>query len=400
MSLTQISRAMAHFLGFQPPNDEAATLVILSLIDALIIFGFVMVSVLILIYVFRKVVGFIQARLGPRYTGPRGILQTAADALKLLRKEDIIPRAADRVAFNLAPLIVFLPAYLVYIVIPFGDPQKGLVVRDLNVGVVFILAITSVTVIGIVTAGWASANKWSLLGAMRSGAQLISYEVPMTLVFAVPVLLAGSLKLSEIVSAQGDYLWQWNAFRLDFFPFTFLAFITYFICALAETNQTPFDLPEAESELVAGFHVEYSGFKFAIFFLAEFGNTVAISAIATHLFLGGWKPPFPFLPQSAFWSLIWFFSKVSLLVFLVIWIRGTLLRVRIDQIMELGWKVLLPVGLICVTGVGLLLSLSPKSPAASDGSPSATLVQLPLPQVARDGNQKAIGMERRVWEKP
>ncbi|MCS7223906.1 MAG: NADH-quinone oxidoreductase subunit NuoH [Armatimonadetes bacterium] len=384
MTLTEISRAIARFLGFDPPTDQAAAQVILALIDALLIFGFLMLGVLVLIYVFRKIVGFIQARLGPRYTGPRGILQTLADALKLLRKEDIIPRAADRIAFNLAPLMVFLPAYLVYIVIPFGDPETGLVVRDLNVGVLYLLSISSVTVIGIVTAGWASANKWSLLGGMRSGAQLISYEVPMTLVFAVPVLLAGSLRLSDIVRAQGEFFWQWNAFRLDFFPFTLLAFITFLICALAETNQTPFDLPEAESELVAGFHVEYSGFKFAIFFLAEFGNTIAISAIATHLFLGGWKAPFPFLPDSGFWSLGWFFFKVSLLVLLIIWIRGTLLRVRIDQVMELGWKVLLPIGLICVTGVGLLVSIRP-SPTEQAKQKVAVVSECPVSLQKDDG---------------
>jgi len=359
MTLTELCRSVVQWLGVPAEYRDAATLILLALVDAFILFNFVMLSVLVLIYVFRKLIGFIQARLGPRYTGPRGILQTVADALKLLTKEDIIPTAADRVTFNLAPLIVFLPALLVYVVIPFGDPKSGLQVRDLNIGILYIAAITSVTVIGIVTAGWASGNKWAVLGAMRSGAQLLSYEVPMTLAFLVPVLLAGSLRLSDIVNAQGEWFWQWNAFRLDYLGLTFVAFIVYFICALAETNQTPFDLPEAESELVAGYHVEYSGMKFAIFFLAEFGNTVAISAIATHLFLGGWKAPAPFLPDTGWWSLFWFFAKVSTLVFLIIWIRGTYPRVRIDQVMELGWKFLLPVGLLCVTGVGLIVALRP-----------------------------------------
>ncbi|MCS7186093.1 MAG: complex I subunit 1 family protein, partial [Armatimonadota bacterium] len=196
MTLTEICRAIVNWLKVPPEHQEAATQILLAVIDAIIIFTFVMVAVLVLVYAFRKVVGFIQSRLGPRYTGPRGILQTVADAIKLLGKEDIIPAAADKVAFNLAPLLVFLPAFLVYLVIPFGDPKSGWQVRDLNIGVLYIVAITSVTVIGIVTAGWASGNKWAVLGAMRSGAQLVSYEVPMTLVVLVPVLMAGSLRLS------------------------------------------------------------------------------------------------------------------------------------------------------------------------------------------------------------
>lgn len=360
MTLTGLCRTVVQWLGIPPAYQETTTQILLAIVDAFIIFGFVAGAVLALVYAFRKLVGFLQARLGPRYTGPRGIFQTIADALKLLTKEDIIPYAADRLAFNLAPFIVFLPAYLVYIVIPFGDPESGFQIRDLNIGVLYLAAIASVTVIGIVTAGWASGNKWSLLGAMRSAAQLISYEVPMTFAFLVPVLIAGSLSLKEIVNQQGEWFWEWNFLRLDylgFFGLAPIAFLTYFICALAETNQIPFDLPEAESELVAGFHVEYSGIKFALFFLAEFGNTVAVSAIATHLFLGGWKEPFPFLPDSGLWSMFWFFAKVSFLVFTIIWIRGTLPRVRIDQLMEFGWKFLFPVGLICVTGIGLIVAV-------------------------------------------
>jgi NADH-quinone oxidoreductase subunit H len=357
MTLTEICRTIVQWLGVPAEYRESATQVLLAVIDAIIIFTFLMVAVLVIVYAFRKIVGFIQARLGPRYTGPRGIFQTIADAIKLLGKEDIIPAAADRLAFNLAPFIVFLPAFLVYLTIPFGDPQSGWQVRDLNIGVLYLVAITSITVIGIVTAGWASGNKWAVLGAMRSGAQLVSYEVPMTLVVLVPVLMAGSLKLSEIVENQGEWFWQWHVFQM--FPLGLVAFVLYFVCALAETNQTPFDLPEAESELVAGYHVEYSGMKFALFFLAEFGNTVAISAIATHLFLGGWKAPFPFLPDTGVWSAFWFFLKVSAIVFLTFWVRGTLPRVRIDQLMELGWKVLLPAGLLCVTLVGLIISVRP-----------------------------------------
>ncbi len=357
MTLTELCQAVVQRLGVPAEHQETATLILLAIVDAFLIFTFVMVSVLILVYAFRKVLGFIQARLGPRYTGPRGIFQTVADAIKLLGKEDIIPRAADKVAFNLAPFIVFLPAFLVYLVIPFGDPRNGLQVRDLNIGVLYIVAVTSITVVGIVTAGWASGNKWAVLGAMRSGAQLLSYEVPMLFAVLVPVLFAGSLRLSEVVNNQGEWFWQWHLFHL--FPLGFLAFLLFFICGLAETNQTPFDLPEAESELVAGFHVEYSGMKFALFFLAEFGNTVAISAIGTHLFLGGWKAPAPFLPDTGFWSMFWFFLKVAAMVFLIFWVRGTLPRVRIDQLMELGWKVLLPTGLLCVTAVGLVIAVKP-----------------------------------------
>ncbi len=357
MTLTELCQKIIQQLGVPATYQDAATLILLAVVDALIIFTFLMVAVLVLVYAFRKIVGFIQARLGPRYTGPRGIFQTVADAIKLLGKEDIIPAAAEKVAFNLAPFIVFLPAFLVYLVIPFGDPQSGLQVRDLNIGILYIVAITSITVVGIVTAGWASGNKWALLGAMRSGAQLISYEVPMVLVLLVPVLMAGSLRLSDIVNNQGEWFWQWHLFRM--FPLGFFAFLIYLTCALAETNQTPFDLPEAESELVAGYHVEYSGMKFALFFLAEFGNTVAISAIGTHLFLGGWRAPVPFLPDTGFWSMLWFFLKVAAVVFLIFWVRGTLPRVRIDQLMELGWKVLLPAGLFCVTVVGLLVAILP-----------------------------------------
>ncbi|HID07089.1 MAG TPA: NADH-quinone oxidoreductase subunit H, partial [Armatimonadetes bacterium] len=237
MGLTQLCERLLSWVGL-PVKLWVAIIV------ALLIFGFIMGAVLAIVYIFRKLAGFMQARLGPRYVGPRGVVQTVADAVKLLAKEDIIPREADRVIFIAAPFVVFLPAYLVYIVIPFGQPPH-FQPRDLNLGIVYVLAITSITVIGIIMAGWASGSKWSTIGAMRSGAQLISYEVPMTLAVAVPVLISGSLSLREIADAQGASFWHWHAFNVNFFGITFIAFVIYIICALAETNQVPFDLPEA-----------------------------------------------------------------------------------------------------------------------------------------------------------
>ena len=329
---------------------------------AAIILGFILFAVLYIIWGLRRVMGFIQSRIGPNRVGPQGIFQTIADALKLLQKEDVIPQGADRWLFTLAPIIVFVPAYLAYVVIPFGD---GLSAKDLNIGIVYVSAITSIAVIGIIIGGWASNNKWSLLGAFRAAAQLVAYEVPMVLALCVPVLFAGSLSMQEIVRAQGGY-------TLGFIPHWFifsgwglpaLAFLIYLAAGLAEINHTPFDIMEAESELVAGFNVEYSGMKFALFFLEEFAASFTLAAIAVTLFLGGWQPPLPFLGAQltgfAFQivSLFWFLAKSAAMVLVLMWIRATWPRVRVDQLMNFGWKVMIPAGLCVLLAAGTVVTV-------------------------------------------
>lgn len=315
---------------------------------ALAILLVMLLFVLIMILVLRKVLGDIQNRIGPNRVGPRGWAQTVADALKLLLKEDVIPSLADRAVFILAPALVFIPAYLVYVVIPFGP---GVVAADLNIGVLFISAITSVAVIGFIAAGWASNNKYSLLGAMRSAAQIVSYEVPLVLAMLAPVVLAGSLRLSDIVAIQ-ETVW--------------LALITpvmallFYIAGLAEINLTPFDMVEAESELVAGFNTEYSGMKFALFFLAEFANTFTMAMILVCLYLGGWTIPFwsganAWMAASGLLGKLIAIAVILGKAWFVVWftiiVRGTLPRIRVDQLMEMGWKAMIPIGL-----VGLLLN--------------------------------------------
>jgi NADH-quinone oxidoreductase subunit H len=296
---------------------------------AVFVFGFLAVVALFLVWWERKVSAHIQQRFGPMLTGWHGWRQTIADAIKLLQKEDITPITADRPVYYWAPIIAFTAAFAAYIVIPFG---KGLIVSDLNIGILFILAITTFTVISLLMAGWGSNNKYALLGGMRSAAQVVSYEVPMVVSVLAVIVFAGSLSMVDIVRSQAA-VYQWYIFRLPFGP---IAFIIYIITATAETNRTPFDLPEAEQELVAGFNVEYSGMKFAMFFLAEFVNMFTVSAIGTTLFLGGWQGPL--LP-----SWIWFMIKTLALVFVFMWFRWTYPRLRVDQLMEFSWKFLLPI---------------------------------------------------------
>jgi NADH-quinone oxidoreductase subunit H len=325
---------------------------------AAVILAFMMVAVLYLVLKLRWVIARIQSRLGPNRTGPWGVAQTIADALKLFQKEDIIPCGADRWLFTLAPALVFIPAYLVYVVIPFGE---GLVARNLNIGVIYITAVSSVGVIGIVVAGWASNNKWSLLGAFRGAAQLIAYEVPIILAICVPVLIVGTLDLNRIVAAQSGGFWNWNIFGGWFMAP--VAFLMLFIAGLAEVNVTPFDIMEAESELVAGFNTEYSGMKFALFFLAEFAASFTLAAIIVTLFLGGYQPPLPILggQLQGWWlslvSLGWFLAKCWLIVVGIMWIRSTFPRVRIDQLMNLSWKALIPVGLVNLLATGAYVAL-------------------------------------------
>lgn len=287
----------------------------------------------------RKVVGRMQNRIGPNRVGKFGLLQPLADGIKMLTKEDIVPAAADKVVHFLAPVLIVMPALLVFAVIPFGRNMTGV---DLNIGVLFFIAISSTTTIAVFMASWASRNKFSLLGGMRSVAQMISYEVPMVLSVVPVILMAESLSTNDIVLAQSGW------FGLKWFVFTpwgFLAFLIFFLCGVAECNRSPFDLPEAESEIVAGFHTEYSGMKFALFYMAEFMNSFTISGLAATLFLGGWQGPF--LP-----SWLWFFIKTYALIFIMIWFRGTLPRFRVDQMMALAWKFLLPLALTNIFVVG------------------------------------------------
>jgi NADH-quinone oxidoreductase subunit H len=301
---------------------------------------------LFLVWWERKVSAHFQDRLGPMRTGPHGTLQTIVDTIKLMQKEDVVPATADRIVFFWAPIVAFLAAFMAYAVIPFG---KGLIASDLNIGILYIIAITAFTVISLLMAGWASNNKYALLGGMRSAAQIISYEVPLTLSVLGAVMLAGTLSMNGIVEAQGPYFWRWY-----WLP-QILGFGIYFIAATAEVNRTPFDLPEAEQELVAGFNVEYSGMKFAMFFLAEFVNMFTVSAIATTLFLGGWQPPIPGLAFIPSW--LWFLGKTLFLVFVLMWFRWTYPRLRVDQLMGFAWKFLLPLAFINIflTGLGVFI---------------------------------------------
>jgi NADH-quinone oxidoreductase subunit H len=322
-----------------------------AIIVSVAILALIMLVVMALLWLLRRFIAYMQSRLGPNRVGPEGLLQPVADATKLLIKEDVTPAAADKVMFSVAPVLIFLPAFLIYLVIPFG---KGMVAKDFNIGLVFALAVGGITCIAIILAGWASNNKYSILGGMRSAAQLIAYEVPMVFSLLGVVMLAGTFRMGGIVEAQSGGFWgvipRWFVFYQP------LGFLVFFICALAELGHLPFDLPEGESELVAGYSVEYSGMRFALFYLSEFSNAFALSAIAVTLFFGGWKPPLAFIPDWYILSPFWFILKVGIMVLFLMWLRASIVRVRIDQVLSLGWKVLLPVAVfnLLLTG-GLML---------------------------------------------
>jgi len=323
-------------------------------IAQLIIIGFTFFMLLnsaaVLVYMERKVAAFVQQRYGPYLVGPKGLLQPLADIVKLMFKEELRPKAADSILFYAAPILSATAAFAAFAVVPWGadttffgllDRPVRLAAADVNVGLLVIFAITSMGVYGIVLAGWSSNSKYSLLGGLRSSAQMISYEISYGLSFAAVIMLAGSLSLRDIVDQQAGYWFgvipKWYLFLQ---PFGFLFFL---IAGIAETNRAPFDFPEAEQELVAGYHTEYSSMSFALFFLAEYVNMVTVSAVATDLFLGGWHGPFP-LPAGFEW--IWFLAKVFALLFFYIWMRWTLPRYRYDQLMEFGWKYLLPAAVV------------------------------------------------------
>jgi len=322
-----------------------------------------MLAVAYTTYAERKVIGYIQVRIGPNRVGPRGWLQPIADAVKLLTKEVIVPTNANRFLFLSAPVLAIMPALAAWAVIPFDD---GMVLADVNAGLLYLLALTSLGVYGIIIAGWASNSKYALLGAMRSAAQIVAYEIAMGFALVGVIMVAGSLNVGEIVRAQEGSMYHW--FLLPLLPL----FMVYFISGVAETNRAPFDVAEGESEIVAGFHVEYSGMAFAVFFLAEYANMILISALTALLFFGGWLSPFQgILPESAFaWPIIgwfldsgihWFLIKTAFFLFLFLWFRATFPRYRYDQIMRLGWKVLIPVTIVWlfVLGVFVFVGLEP-----------------------------------------
>jgi NADH-quinone oxidoreductase subunit H len=295
----------------------------------------------------RRLLGWIQIRLGPNRAGPAGLLQPIADIVKLFTKEDTVPATADRWIFLYAPALVAVTALLIFAVVPFANNwtffgrRIPMVISDLNVGLLFVLAITSISVYGVVLGGWASNSKFSLLGGIRAAAQMISYELPLGLSLAPVVMLAGSFSLVDIVRAQANY------------PFILVqpvAFLIFFISAVAEAKRIPFDLPEAENELVAGYHTEYSGMRFGLYFLGEYVTMVVLGALVTVFFLGGWRGPL--LP-----SFVWFFGKMSLVVFLQVWLRATFPRLRYDQLMHLGWKVLIPLSLLNIVATGAVMQL-------------------------------------------
>lgn len=321
---------------------------------SIFVLGFVLITVMILIYLERKISARFQSRLGPMRTAfPKnfhGWAQPFADAVKMLIKEDIIPENADKIVFNLAPVLVMTVSYLLYIVIPFSKgKQQHFIVKDLNIGILYLIAISSLTVIGIVMGGWASNNKYSLFGALRSAAQIVSYELPLVLSILVIIMFAGSLSMTKIVEAQSKLPF------IFYFPAGTIAFIVYLISATAEVNRVPFDIPEGESEIVAGYNTEYSGMKFAFFFLAEFSNMFAVSAICATLFLGGWQGPvLPFIPEYIT-RFFWFMIKCYFIVFLLMWFRWTYPRVRVDQLMEFSWKFLIPISFINIIIAGIFL---------------------------------------------
>jgi len=318
---------------------------------------FVILYALLAILGELKISAFIQERLGPMRTGPWGIFQPIAEVVKLLQKEDITPDAANKPLYNLAPYLMFAASYAGFAVIPFCANYAP---SGINLGLFYIFAVGSLGVIGLVMGGWASNNKYSLLGAMRSVAQIISYEIPGAITILSVVVLANSMDMQVITAKQAGWFWNWNLFggaggwgKLGIFPFTAILAIVYLISSLAETNRTPFDIPEGESELVAGYHTEYSGMKFAMFFFAEYANMFIVAAVLAVMFFGGWNSPFGNFMSGPIWGVFWFIGKSFFFVFLQIWLRWTLPRLRVDQLMTVSWKYLVPISLVCFFAVGI-----------------------------------------------
>ena len=339
-------------------------------LTAMLVFGGIVVFVFVLpiagltTWVERRIAGRIQSRIGPNRTGPAGLLQWLADGIKSVLKEDIVPLNADAPLFKLAPYVVMTGFIAAFVALPFGGP---LIIADLNVGILYVTAVTSLVVVGILMAGWSSNNKWSLLGGIRSAAQIVSYEIPAGLSIFPIVMLTGSLSMQAIIVQQGWTPWTWNVFHN---PFTFFAFFIFFVAALAEGNRTPFDLPEAESELVMGFATEYSGMRNLLFFMAEWGNLYVIGALVTTLFLGGWQIP-PITEQPVLRTalqFVTFFAKSCIWVFVAVWLRWTLPRIRVDQMMVMCWKYLVPLAFVNLFGTAIWMVAFPQ------GTPTVPIV--------------------------
>jgi NADH-quinone oxidoreductase subunit H len=331
-------------------------------IKAVAVFALVLVTVIILVWFERKVVADMQNRLGPMRAGPYGILQTVADGVKLLVKEPVVPRKVEYGLYMVAPIAALVPAILIFMVIPIGKPftlgdrEISLVGADLNIALLYILAMSSIAVYAVVLAGWSSGSKYPLLGSVRASAQMISYEAAMGLALVPVVMFTGTTSMTQIVDAQaGDFLGFLGVWNIVLIP----SFIIFFISGVAETNRAPFDLVEAENEIVGGYHTEYSGFRFALFFLAEYANIFNISAITTTLFLGGWHGPDFGAPAWIAWAfpIFWFMFKSFLLVFVFVWIRASLPRMRYDQLMSFGWKRLIPISLVWIVLSGVAIAI-------------------------------------------
>ena len=324
--------------------------VLWTAIKIVLIVGPLMLAIAYLTFAERKVIAAMHLRKGPNVVGPFGLLQPMADGVKLLLKETIVPSRANKTVFVIAPMITFILALVAWAVIPFGE---GLVLADINVGILYLFAISSLGVYGIIMAGWASNSKYAFLGALRSSAQMVSYEVSMGFVIITVLICVGSLNLSDIVRAQQGPLGLFNWYVFPLLPMA----VIFFVSTLAETNRHPFDLPEAEAELVSGYNVEYSSMTFALFFLGEYGNMILMSAMTSILFLGGWLPPFDIPPLNWIPGPIWFALKIAACLFVFLWVRATLPRYRYDQLMRLGWKIFLPISLVAVVVVsGFLMA--------------------------------------------
>ncbi len=327
------------------------------IIKSIILIGVLLTGFAYLTFYERKALARIQVRVGPNRAGPGGWLQPIADAIKLIFKEELIPDKADKVIFVLAPILTVIPALTILAVVPVGSSLNlfgriiPMHITDINVGVLYIISVTSISIYGIVLAGWASNNKYAMMGGLRSSAQMISYELALGLAFVGPIMLAGSMSILDIVQKQGEIGW--------FVIYQPLGFVIFLIATLAEVNRSPFDMPEAEQELTAGYHVEYSGMKFALFFMAEYIKMIAVSVIAASLFLGGFRGPW--IDVAPWLGPIWLFLKVFILLFGMIWVRATLPRFRYDRLMAFGWKIMLPAALLNVflTGVVMVLVLGP-----------------------------------------
>ncbi len=335
-----------------------------AVVKIAVVMGVVLLTVAFLTLAERKVLSWMQDRMGPMEVGPYGILQPIADGIKLFFKEDIIPAGANWILFSLAPILSLVPAFIGFAVVPYGPNQeielfgvtiKPFIITDINIGILYILAFASIGAYGVILGGWASNNKYSLLGGLRSAAQVISYELNVGLAIIGVLILSGSLSMVTIAEKQAGGFWHWNLFG----GLQIIGFVVYLISAVAETNRLPFDLAEAESELVAGWMTEYSGMRFAFFFMAEYANMILVSCIASVLFLGGYNAPYPgtLLPENLAWieGLVWFTVKVYFFLFLFFWLRATLPRLRYDQLMRFGWKVMLPLALLNIVVTSIVV---------------------------------------------